>query len=96
MLVYLAFNNSACTSLSILHSPIDENRFYCILHIAISIDYNMSLITSQFQLREQMRSFKLSTIKPLTVNDNKHIRTIWELIYRNVNEQRNNGVITSS
>lgn len=56
----------------------------------------MSLITSQFQLREQMRSFKLSTIKPLTVNDNKHIRTVWELNYRNVNEQRNNGVITSS
>lgn len=72
MLVYLAFNNSACTSHSILHSPIDENRFYCILHTAISIDYNMSLITSQFQLREQMRSFKLSTIKQLTVNDNKH------------------------
>lgn len=59
---------------SILHPPIDENRFYCILHTTISIDYNMSLITSQFQMGEQMRSFKLTTSKPLTVNDNKHIQ----------------------
>lgn len=38
----------------------------------------------------------ISAVKGISVRIINIFNTVWELIYRNVNEQRNNGVITSS